>query len=175
MPAGKTTLLSEGHEITHGFDNNGRSHDADGNLNDWWTADDEKKFNELADLVEKEYSSKEILPGVFINGKLTMGENLADLGGVNIAYDALMRRLGKDPAGNATVDGFGQSQRFFISYAQVWRSVYSKELTMMYIVVDPHSPAKYRAIIPSQNNPAFDKAFPPKDGIQQTRKYIGVW
>ena len=164
-----------GHEITHGFDNNGRSHDADGNLNDWWTKEDEKKFNELADLVEKEYSAKEILPGVFINGKLTMGENLADLGGVNIAYDALMRRLSKDPSWNVVVDGFDQSQRFFISYAQVWRSVYSKELTTMYIVTDPHSPPKYRAIIPSQNNPAFDKAFPPKNGMQEERKHMGVW
>ena len=164
-----------GHEITHGFDNNGRSHDANGNLNDWWTKNDEEKFNELAEVVGKEYSSKEILPGTFINGKLTMGENLADLGGVNIAYDALMRRLGKDPKGDVKVDGFDQSQRFFISYAQIWRSVNSKELVMMYAMTDPHSPPKYRAIIPSQNNPAFDKAFPPKDGIQGTRERIGVW
>ncbi len=164
-----------GHEITHGFDNNGRSHDADGNLSDWWTDDDEKKFNELAEIVGKEYSSKEILPGVFINGKLTMGENLADLGGVNIAYDALIRRLGKDPEGDVEVDGLDQNQRFFISYAQVWRSVDSKELIMMYIMTDPHSPSKYRAIIPSQNNPAFDKAFPLEDGVQETRERIGVW
>lgn len=164
-----------GHEMTHGFDNNGRKHDADGNLKDWWTEEDEKRFNELAEEVVKEYSSKEALPGVNINGKLTLGENLADLGGVNIAYDALKKRLKSDSVSDMLIDGFTQDQRFFISYAQVWRDVASEESIKLRIISDSHSPDRFRAMIPAMNNPAFDKAFPANEGEDKLNKKIGVW
>ena len=103
-----------GHEMTHGYDDQGRKYDADGNLNDWWTAADAKAFESRAQKVVDEYDGFEVLPGVHVNGKLTLGENLADLGGVHIAYEALERALAKDPSKRRTIDGFTPEQRFFI-------------------------------------------------------------
>lgn len=165
-----------GHEMTHGFDSTGRTHDADGNLRDWWTAEDEKKFNELAEEVVKEFSSIEILPGMKINGRLTLGENLADMGGLNIAYDALMERLASGVSDRHKIDGFTVEQRFFIAYAQSWKNKISDESAMRRLLTDPHSPERIRAMVPSVNNPAFDIAFPPDaSAAKEKRKLIGVW
>ena len=115
-----------GHEITHGYDDEGRKYDADGNLNGWWTDADAKEFEARAQKVVDEYDAFEPLPGLHVNGKLTLGENLADLGGVNIAYDALERALAKDPSKRKNIDGFTPEQRFFVSFAQIWRDQYPR-------------------------------------------------
>jgi len=153
-----------GHEMTHGYDDEGRKYDADGNLNDWWTDADGKDFDARAQKVVDEYNGFEVLPGVHVNGKLTLGENLADLGGVNIAYDALERLLAKDPSKRKTIDGFTPEQRFFISFAQVWRTNIREAEARRLVTVDPHSPGRFRAVGPLFNVQAFYDAFDIKQG-----------
>jgi len=148
-----------GHEMTHGYDDQGRKHDADGNLNDWWTEADAKEFEARAQLVVDEYNAFEALPGLYVNGKLTLGENLADLGGVNIAYEALQRVLSKNPASRKTIDGFTPEQRFFISFAQVWRTNIRAAEAQRLVTVDPHSPGRFRAYGPLLNFQPFYDAF----------------
>jgi putative endopeptidase len=148
-----------GHEMTHGYDDQGRKYDADGNLNEWWNAADSQAFDARAQLVVDEYNGFEALPGLFVNGKLTLGENLADLGGVNIAYEALQRALAKDPSQRKTIDGFTPEQRFFISFAQVWRTNVRDAEAQRLITVDPHSPGQFRAYGPLLNVQAFYDAF----------------
>ena len=167
-----------GHEITHGFDDQGRLYDADGNLHEWWTPTDEKEFKARADSVVKAYSAQEPLPNVFVNGELTLGENIADMGGVSIAYDALQKRFAKDPSAKKSEDGLTPEQRFFIAYAQVWREVITNQELRKDITTDPHSPARCRATIPVINHPEFEVAFPPKtaaDKAQVPKEKIGVW
>ena len=166
-----------GHEITHGFDDEGRNYDAKGNMSDWWSDKAKKMFNERAKRVIATYSSNEVFPGFFINGELTLGENIADLGGVSIAYEALRRRLERDPSSRKIIDGLTPEQRFFISYAQVWRGAIREQLAKRFLVEDPHSPAKYRVIIPATRNPAFDEAFPPKneDGPAEKKEELSLW
>jgi putative endopeptidase len=151
-----------GHEMTHGYDDEGRKFDADGNLNDWWTADDSKAFESRAQLVVDEYNNFEVLPGLHVNGKLTLGENLADLGGVHIAYEALERALAKDPSKRKLIDGFTPEQRFFISFAQIWRTNVRDAEAQRLVTVDPHSPGQFRAYGPLLNVQEFYDAF----GIQ---------
>jgi putative endopeptidase len=151
-----------GHEITHGYDDQGRKYDAAGNLNGWWTDADAKAFEARAQKVVAEYNAFEPLPGLHVNGRLTLGENIADLGGVTIAYDALERALSKDPAQRKTIDGFTPEQRFFISFAQIWRMNIRDAEARRLITVDPHSPGRFRAIGPLVNLPTFYQAF----GIQ---------
>jgi putative endopeptidase len=153
-----------GHEMTHGYDDQGRKYDADGNLNDWWTKDDAKEFDARAQKVIDEYDAFETLPGVHVNGKLTLGENLADLGGVNIAYDALERKLARDSSERKTIDGFTPEQRFFISFAQVWRTNIRDAEAKRLVTVDPHSPGRFRAVGPLVNCPEFFDAFNIKSG-----------
>ena len=153
-----------GHEMTHGYDDEGRKFDGDGNLNDWWTADDAKAFDARAQLVVDEYSGFEVLPGVHVNGKLTLGENLADLGGVHIAYDALERLLAKHPEKRKTIDGFTPEQRFFISFAQIWRTNVRDAEAQRLVTVDPHSPGRFRAYGPLLNVQEFYDAFGIKAG-----------
>ena len=148
-----------GHEMTHGYDDQGRKFDADGNLNDWWTEADAKAFDERAQLVVNEYNGFEALPGLHVNGKLTLGENLADLGGVHIAYAAMERALAKDPTKRKTIDGFTPEQRFFISFAQIWRTNVREAEAQRLITVDAHSPGKFRAYGPLLNVQAFYDAF----------------
>ena len=148
-----------GHEITHGYDDEGRKFDADGNLNDWWTEADAKAFDDRAQLVVDEYNAFEMLPGLHVNGKLTLGENLADLGGVNIAYEALQRALRKDPAQRQTIGGFTPEQRFFISFAQIWRTNVRDAEAQRLITVDPHAPGRFRSFGPLLNVPTFYDAF----------------
>ncbi len=153
-----------GHEITHGYDDEGRKYDADGNLNDWWTEADARAFEERARKVINEYNTFEPLPGLHVNGKLTLGENIADLGGVTIAYDALERALAKDPSKRKVIDGFTPEQRFFISFAQIWRTNIRDAEARRLVTVDPHSPGQFRAIGPLVNLPAFYEAFNIKPG-----------
>ena len=153
-----------GHEITHGYDDQGRKYDADGNLNGWWTDADAKEFEARAQKVVDEYDAFEPLPGVHVNGKLTLGENLADLGGVNIGYDALQRALAKDPAKRKEIDGFTPEQRFFISFAQIWRTNIRPAEAQRLVTVDPHSPGQFRSFGPLVNFPPFYEAFGIKEG-----------
>ncbi len=153
-----------GHEMTHGYDDQGRKYDAEGNLNDWWTEADAKAFDARAQLVVDEYNTFEPLPGVHVNGKLTLGENLADLGGVHIAYDALERALAADPAKRKPIDGFTPEQRFFISFAQIWRTNIRDAEAQRLVTVDPHSPGQFRAYGPLLNVQQFYDAFDIKPG-----------
>ena len=153
-----------GHEITHGYDDQGRQFDADGNLNDWWTDRDAKEFEARAQKVVDEYDAFEPLPGLHVNGKLTLGENIADLGGVSIAYDALERALAKDPSKRKTIGGFTPEQRFFISFAQIWRTTIRDAEARRLVTVDTHSPGQFRAVGPLENFQEFYDAFGIKPG-----------
>jgi len=148
-----------GHEITHGYDDQGRKFDADGNLNDWWTEADAKAFEARAEKLVDQYNAYEPLPGLHVNGRLTLGENIADLGGTSIAYEALDRALAKDPAKRKKIDGFTPEQRFFLSLSQIWRTNCREAETRRLITVDPHSPGQYRAIGPHVNLKEFYDAF----------------
>jgi len=153
-----------GHEITHGYDDQGRKYDASGNLNDWWTEADAKAFETQAQRLVEQYNAYEPLPGLHLNGKLTLGENIADLGGVSIAYEALERALAKDPSKRKTIDGFTPEQRFEIAWAQVWRINCKEAETRRLVTVDPHSPGQFRAIGPLVNLQEFYDAFGVKEG-----------
>ncbi len=153
-----------GHEITHGYDDQGRKYDAEGNLNDWWTEADAKAFDARAQKVVEQYNAYEALPGLHVNGKLTLGENIADLGGTSIAYEALERALAKDPAKRKTIDGFTPEQRFFLSLSQIWRINCREAEVRRLITVDPHSPGQFRGVGPHVNTREFYDAFGIKEG-----------
>lgn len=153
-----------GHEISHGFDDEGRHFDGKGNLNDWWTDGDAKAFAERAQKIVDQFNNIEPLPGVHINGKQTLGENIADLGGLAIAYDALERELQKDPSKRQMIDGLTPEQRFFISYAQTWRTNTRDEALRKQVTADVHAPGPARAVAPLENMQAFDDAFGIKPG-----------
>jgi putative endopeptidase len=146
-----------GHEMTHGFDDQGRHYDAEGNLADWWTAEDAARFEARAKKLVDQFGGYEPLPGLKINGELTLGENIADLGGVTLAFEALERSL----AGKARkpVDGFTPEQRFFLSFAQVWRSNIREDALRQQLAVDPHAPGTFRVIGALANLQPFDDAF----------------
>jgi putative endopeptidase len=165
------------HEITHGYDDQGRRFDADGNLRDWWTLDDEKEFLSRAKNVVELYGSKEPLPAMHINGELTLGENIADLGGVSLAYEALQRRLTKEPGKRTKINGLTPEQRFFVAWAQIWRQNIREQELRRRLTVDPHAPDKYRGTLPAINHTAFDAAFPygGKEGRKQATRIISVW
>ncbi|TPG72145.1 M13 family metallopeptidase [Hymenobacter nivis] len=156
-----------GHEMTHGFDDQGRQYDAQGNLKDWWTKEDGEKFNARAAVVGKQFDAYSPLDSVHVNGKLTMGENLADLGGLTIAYQAFEKT--PQAKEQAKLDGFTPEQRFFLSWAQVWRSNMRPEAARMRILTDPHAPNQFRTIGPLQNMPEFYKAFGCQDGAKMMR------
>ena len=158
-----------GHEITHGYDDKGRQYDAEGNLNDWWSETDGKEFDGRAQKVVDQYASYEALPGLNVNGKLTLGENIADLGGTSIAYEALQRALAKTPEKRKTIDGFTPEQRFFLSLTQLWRTNWRDAELRRRITVDPHSPGQFRAIGPHVNLPEFYEAFSIKEGAPMWR------
>lgn len=147
------------HEITHGFDDQGRRYDEEGNLKDWWNGNDEANFKDLADRIVGIYGTLEVLPGVNVNGELTLGENIADFGGVSIAYEALQRHLEKNPGLRKEIDGYTPEQRFFISWAQMWRENTLDPEARRRVTIDPHAPNRFRAIIPVYNHPAFSTAF----------------
>ncbi len=151
-----------GHEMTHGFDDQGRQYDANGNLKDWWQKTDEENFNKRADMVAKKYDDYTVLDTIHINGRLTLGENLADLGGLNIAYEAFKKT--KEFKEGKKIDGFTPQQRFFLSWAQVWRNNTLPETEAQLIKTDPHSPGMYRTIAPVSNMDEWYAAFNVKEG-----------
>ncbi len=156
-----------GHEMTHGFDDSGSQFDADGNLKNWWTPADKKAYASRTDLVVKEFDSFKALPDQNVNGKLTLGENIADLGGLKIAYAAWRKSLGgKEPA---PIDGFTGPQRFFLNFAVIWRNVIRPEAQRVRLNTDPHSPGQYRTIGPLSNLPEFFSAFGCSDGDAMKR------
>src|SRR3954470_8479280 len=158
-----------GHEITHGYDDQGRKYDANGNLNDWWTEADAKAFDARAQKVVDQYDAYEPLPGLHVNGKLTLGENIADLGGTSIAYEALQRALAKDPSKRKKIDGFTPEQRFFLSLSHVWRTNCREAEMRRLVTVDPHSPGQFRAVGPHVNVQPFYDAFGIKKGAPMFR------
>ncbi len=157
-----------GHEMTHGFDDEGRKYDADGTLRDWWTKEDADKFQQRADQVVAQYNGFTVVDTIHVNGKLTLGENLADLGGLNVAYAAFKKT--KEGQSNKKIDGFTPDQRFFLSWAQVWRSSQRPEAAAQRILTDPHSPEQYRTIAPLTNMDAWYKAFNIKPGDKLYKK-----
>jgi endothelin-converting enzyme/putative endopeptidase len=145
-----------GHELTHGFDDEGRQFDPEGNLKDWWTPADAQEFKQRAACVDDEYSSFQVAPGVHVNGKLTLGENTADNGGTRIALMALLNTIGKDAK---KIDGFTSEQRFFLSFGQIWCSNEREEALRLQVQTDPHSPPEFRVNGVVKNMPEFQKAF----------------
>ncbi|MHA7942652.1 M13 family metallopeptidase [Formosa sp. 3Alg 14/1] len=152
-----------GHEISHSFDDSGSRYDKNGNLNNWWTDKDLEEFTKLGKALADQYSSLEVLPETFINGEFTLGENIGDLGGVNAAYDALQMSF-KENGKPEPIDGFTAEQRFFMSWATVWRSLYRDDALKNQIKTDPHSPGMNRAVQPLLNVDSFYEAFNIKEG-----------
>jgi putative endopeptidase len=166
-----------GHEISHGFDDQGASFNADGNLVDWWTADDLKKFTTLGEALATQYSALEPLPGIKVDGKFTLGENIGDLGGINAAYDGLQLYL-KENGNPGLIDGYTPEQRLFISWATIWRSKMRDEALKNQVKTDPHSPGMYRAFVPLLNLDTFYQAFNIKEGDKMyvaPEKRVKIW
>ncbi|WP_080239605.1 M13 family metallopeptidase [Spirosoma rigui] len=151
-----------GHEMTHLFDDQGRQYDANGNLRDWWTKQDAERFSAKTQTVVNQYNGYSILDNLHLNGRLTLGENLADLGGITLAYQAF--KLTKQGQGTEKIDGFTPDQRFFLGFAQVWRIKIRPETERVYVSTDPHSPAKFRVNGPLTNFAPFYQAFAVKPG-----------
>ena len=159
-----------GHEMTHGFDDQGRQYDAVGNLRDWWTAGSAKAYDERAKAIIDQYAAYEALPGLHINGELTQGENIADIGGLKIAYAAFQKAQAEHPEeANKKIDGFTPDQRFFLAWAQIWRANQRDEETKLRVNTDPHSPGRFRVIGPVSNMPEFQKAFDLPEGSKMLR------
>jgi putative endopeptidase len=153
-----------GHELTHGFDDQGRKFDGEGNLRDWWTSDDATHFEARAECVVKEYDKFSPVDGVNLKGKLTLGENAADNGGIHLAYIALMRDLADKTIPNAKADGYTPEQRFFLGFAQVWCENSTDASSRVRAATDPHSPGQFRTNGVVQNMPEFEHAFACKQG-----------
>ena len=166
-----------GHEISHGFDDSGAMFDGDGNLKNWWTDADKKNFEEATKKLAEQYSKYEPVKGTFVNGLFTNGENIADLGGVAIAYDALQMYL-KDKGNPGLISGYNQDQRFFLSWGTIWRTKSTEKYVINQVKTDPHSPGLYRAFGPLVNVEAFYNAFEVKEGDQHYKKpeeRIKIW
>ncbi|MEO6050477.1 MAG: M13 family metallopeptidase, partial [Pyrinomonadaceae bacterium] len=164
-----------GHEISHGFDDQGSKFDADGNLKSWWTDDDRKKFEERATCVADQFGKYEVQPDLFINGRLTLGENIGDFSGLTISYAAFQKSMeGKKRPEN--IDGFTPEQRFFLGWAQVWAAKSTAEAERSQVLGDPHSAAKWRVNGPTSNMPEFASAFGCKTGAKMIReKVCQIW
>ncbi|WP_083732929.1 M13 family metallopeptidase [Spirosoma montaniterrae] len=168
-----------GHEMTHGFDDSGRQYDADGTLRDWWTPTDAQNFKKRADQVKEQFFGFKVLDSLKVNGQLTLGENLADLGGLSIAYDAFKKTAqGRANPKKSLIDGFTPDQRFFLSWAQIWRINVLPETQAQLILTDPHAPGIYRCNGPLSNITAWYNAFDVKPGDKMYKKpedRIKVW
>jgi len=171
-----------GHEASHGFDDEGSQFDGDGNNINWWTKADREKFDARTDkLVQQfnDYAPIKDKPDAHVNGKLTLGENIADLGGLNVAYDALQAALKQHPEeAGEKIDGYTQDQRFFLNWARVWRGNVREKQALLYLNTDPHAPASLRAIGAPSNMPAFASAFQCKPGDAMVRpddKQVKIW
>jgi len=166
-----------GHELSHGFDDSGSQYDGDGNLNNWWTEEDKTKFEAATAALAAQFEAYEPIPGVFVNGRFTLGENIGDLGGVSVAYEALQMYL-KDKGEPGKIDGFTQQQRFFLSWATIWRTKTTEAFVVNQVKTDPHSPAQYRAVGPLVNVDAFYEAFDIREGDKlfvPKEKRIVIW
>jgi putative endopeptidase len=157
-----------GHEITHGFDDEGRQFDAEGNLSGWWTDSDTKEFNRRAEVVQQQFDGYVAIDSLHVNGKLTLGENIADLGGLIIAHGAYRRSL-QGKAEPEPIDGLSGDQRFFLAWAQIWRAKARPEFARLMVNTDPHAPPKLRTNGPLSNIPAFAQAFGCKPGDPMVR------
>jgi putative endopeptidase len=165
-----------GHEISHGFDDSGRQFDGDGNLRDWWTADDGVKFKQRAAALARQYSGYTVLDNRHLNGELTLGENIGDLSGIAVAFKAYQIAVNGKPA--PEIDGFTGQQRFFLGWAQVWRRKYREADLLKRLVTDPHSPSEFRANGPASNIDAFYDAFAVKPGDRMYRapnERVKIW
>jgi len=158
-----------GHEMTHGFDDQGSQFDAVGNLANWWTEADKKAYEARTGLVVKQFDGYQAFPDASVNGKLTVGENIADLGGLKIAWAALEKALGTDPNQAPKIDGFTPGQRFFLAYAGVWKNNIRDEALRVRLATDVHSPGRWRVLGPVSNLPEFYTAFGCKDGDPMKR------
>ena len=166
-----------GHEMTHGFDVSGAEFDANGNLQNWWEPADKENFQKATEALAKQYDQYEPVKGIFVNGTMTNVENIADLGGVNIAFDALQMYL-KDHGSVGKISGFTQEQRFFLAWASVWRTLSTDQYITNQVKVDPHSPDYLRAFAPLTNVDAWYKAFDVKEGDKLYRKpedRVKIW
>ena len=166
-----------GHEMTHGFDVSGAEFDANGNLQNWWEPVDKENFQKATEALAKQYDQYEPVKGIFVNGTMTNVENIADLGGVNIAFDALQMYL-KDHGSVGKISGFTQEQRFFLAWASVWRTLSTDQYITNQVKVDPHSPDYLRAFAPLTNVDAWYKAFDVKEGDKLYRKpedRVKIW
>src|SRR5262249_20319814 len=156
-----------GHEMTHSFDDQGRKSDAEGNLKDWWQPEDAAKYVVQATRVQNQFDGFVAVDSLHVNGKLTLGEDIADLGGLSIAYGALERALAGKP--HAKIDGFTPEQRFFLSFAQIWREKVRPEALKLQVNTDPHAPGRYRVLGPLSNMVEFQQAFGLKSGDPMVR------
>ncbi len=166
-----------GHEITHGFDDQGAEFDSQGNLKNWWTPADKKNFDERTDCVVKQFDSFEAEPGLHLQGKLVSGESIADLGGLYVAYDAFQKSLQGKPR-PADIDGFSPEQRFFLGWAQVWAEKYTPEWVRFQTQSDPHPLSRFRVNGPLSNMPKFAEAFQCKVGdamVREDAKRCQIW
>ncbi|MEY2561212.1 MAG: putative endopeptidase [Verrucomicrobiota bacterium] len=166
-----------GHEMTHGFDDQGRQFDAVGNLRDWWSKASADAYDARRKVVVSQYAAYEPLPGMHINGELTQGENIADIGGVKLAYTALQKAIAKKGPQPA-IDGFTPEQRFFLGFAQIWRNNQRDEDLKLRLNTDPHSPGRFRTIGPLSNLDEFKKAFDIPDGSPMVRpadQRVNIW
>ena len=168
-----------GHEMTHGFDDQGRQFDANGNLRDWWSKTSADEYNKRRKAVVAQYNAYEALPGLHVNGELTQGENIADIGGLKLAYAALQKALAKHPEDRTKkIDGFTPEQRFFLSFAAIWRSKIRDADQKLRLTTDPHSPAKFRVNGPLSDMPEFQQAFNIPSGSPMVRpgdKRVNIW
>ena len=167
-----------GHEMTHGFDVSGSNYDGDGNINDWWIKEDKMNFEKATKGLEDEFSTYSVAKGINVNGKFTSTENTADLGGVNISYDALEMYLKDHPEKNIKEGEFTQNQLFFLNYARIWREKATKESLINQVKTDPHSPSIFRVNGILKNVDAFHKVFNTKAGdrlYKKEKNRIRIW
>lgn len=166
-----------GHEISHGFDDQGSKFDADGNLSNWFTEEDLARFQTKGKSLAKQFDQYEALPGVFVQGQFTLGENIGDLGGITVAYEGLQRHY-REHGRPGLIDGFTPEQRFFISWGTIWRTKYRDETLRTQVLTDPHSPGMFRANGPLSNFTPFYEAFNVKEGDQMFRpdtSRVKIW
>jgi putative endopeptidase len=168
-----------GHEMTHGYDDQGAQFDAQGNLKNWWTDEDKKQFEARTDMLARQFDNYVAIDDLHVHGKQTLGENIADLGGLNVAYDALQKALAKNPAeAGRKIDGYSQDQRFFLNFGRVWARAFKPEELKLRLNTDVHAPAQFRAIAAPSNMPAFAKAFGCKSGDAMVRSddlQVKIW
>jgi putative endopeptidase len=166
-----------GHEMLHGYDDQGSKFDAHGNFENWWTAEDRERFNARTDKLVAQFNGYEALPGLFVNGKLALGENIADLGGLTVAYAAMKKAQGQNFT-DPMIDGLSQSQRFFLNWATVWRRGFTEEAMKLQITNGPHAPGHFRAVGAPSNMPAFHEAFGCKSGdpmLREGEERVAIW